>query len=137
MLHAYRSESVPAVKMMVRSVPLLKAPLSFAIRFRRALGSTSSSSLVSHMILAKPWSLLMNHLRLNSASCIPGQATGLSNGYGIRSRDGLHRTCLLTFPLFFMLMMSSIRCTSPHRPGGGFESKALNFLQTSCIAHFS
>ena len=77
-LLAYRSGPAPGVKMMVKSVPLVKAPLSFAINLSSTLGSLTVSSMVSHMMLAKPCSLLMSHLRLKSSSRSPGQATGMS-----------------------------------------------------------
>ena len=47
---------------MVSSVLLVKLPLSFAIRMNSALGSMGLSSSVSHLMLAKPWSLLISHL---------------------------------------------------------------------------
>ena len=75
---AYRAGLAPGVKMMVNSVPLVKAPLSFAINLSSALGSPGVSSMVSHMTLAKPCSLLMSHLRSDGSSRILGQATGMS-----------------------------------------------------------
>ena len=52
------------------SVPLGKAPLSFAMRISSALESIGSIRIVSQITLAKPWSLLMSHLHLDSASYI-------------------------------------------------------------------
>ena len=77
MLLAFKCRPSPGVKMMVKSVPLVKAPLSFAINLSSAPGSPGMSSMVSHMTLAKPCSLLMSHLHVDSKSRIPGQATGI------------------------------------------------------------
>ena len=139
MLLAYRSGPAPGVKMMENSVLLMKAPLSFAINLSSALGSPTVSSMVSHMMLAKPCSLLMSHLRSDSSSRILGQAIGMSQSYGMRSSVRICGTCLLSKSFCFMLVlsiMSLTRFNSPHRPGGGLESRALNLLQTSCIPHF-
>ena len=55
-------------------MPLVKTPLSFAIKVRSANESTWLSWTVSHLMLTKPWSLLMSHLRLDSASRLQGEA---------------------------------------------------------------
>ena len=121
---------------MVSSVPLRKAPLSFASRMNSALVLTGRSRGVSHLTLAKPWALLMTQLRLHSASRILGQAIGTPGGYSMRSRMEPCGTRLAMSSLCVLSMISATMSNSPHRPGGGLDSIALNFLQTSCIAHF-
>ena len=118
-------------------MPLAKVPLSFAIRMSSALVSSGLNRSVSHLALAKPWILLMTHLRLYSASGIPGQAVRTSHGYGMHNRIESCGTHLLILSVCIPFIMSTTRFSSPHRPGGGLDSRALNFWQTSCIVHFS
>ena len=67
-LQACRSGPAPDAKATVSSVPLVKAPLSFAMRISSASELIGSIRIVSQIMLAKPWSLLMSHLHLDSAS---------------------------------------------------------------------
>ena len=64
--------------MMVRSVALVKAPLSFTTKETSVGASVGSSRVKSHVMLAKPWSLLLSHLHLDSAPRIAGQAIGVA-----------------------------------------------------------
>ena len=121
----------------------MKAPLSFATKMRRAWGAARPSRAVLHLMLAKPWSLLMSHLHLDSAPQwgphVAGHPIGLdriSTSYDMRSLVRFCGTCLLVLPIGVLLLMSVTRSSFPHRPVGGLESRALNFLQTSCILHF-
>ena len=66
-LQAHTSGPAPGVKTMVRSVALLKAPLSSTTKLSSARTSIGSCQVESHPMLAKPWSLLLSHLHMDSS----------------------------------------------------------------------
>ena len=79
----------------------------------------------------------MSHLHSDSVPCILGQANVISHGYGMRSRVIIIGPYPLILPSCPLFMISVTKFNSPHRPGEGLESSALNLLQTSCILHFA